>query len=64
MQSSADLMNLIISVATYGIVPKSLGISCDIYKDLSGRLVLPFLEEDGMGFFFFLSTPHQIKQMF
>lgn len=59
MQSSADLMTLIISVATYGIVPKSLGISCDIYKDLSGRLVLPFMEEDGMGIFFFF--PHPIR---
>lgn len=56
-------MNLIISVANYGIVPKSLGILCDICGDMSGRLVLPFSEEDGMGNFF-VSPPQQVKEIF
>lgn len=30
-------MNLVISVAMYGIVLKSLDISCDIYKDMSEK---------------------------
>lgn len=65
VQSSPDLTDLIISVTNYGIVPRFLGVPCDIYKDMSGRLILPFLEEGGMGFFFFLLfTPHQIKEIF
>lgn len=31
-------MNLVISVAMYGIVLKSLDISCDIYKDMSEKI--------------------------
>ena len=53
----ADLMNLIISVANYGVVPKSLGIPCHTYRDMSCRLVLPPLEEEEMGDFFTFHTP-------
>lgn len=56
-------MNLIISVTVYGIEPKSLGIPCDICKDMSGRLVLPFLEENRIGNTFSFHTSSN-KEMF
>lgn len=53
VQSSPDLTNLIISGTNYGIVPRFLAIPCDICNDVSGKLMLPFLEEGGMGNFYF-----------